>query len=44
MLLSEHVQHIKRIEVDPIPPISNNMTAILAVLLIVNLFLFINDT
>ena len=34
---------IRRIEVAPVPPISNNTTAIPAVILIVNLFLFIID-
>ena len=42
MLLTEHVQ-VLRIEVAPVPTISNNMTAIPSVILIVNLFLFIFD-
>ena len=43
MLLTEHVR-VPRIEVAPVPPISNNTTAIPAVILIVTLFLSIFDT
>ena len=42
MLLTEHEWDV-RIELAPVPTISNNITAIPAVILILNLFLFIFD-